>query len=84
MKDQQCGGLGLCVVLAMRLAFKLIVFALQIARRGVGLALLGGASSAGLRGGAEGLAPWDQLVLKQAFLTAPDMQRGAHTRIAFI
>ena len=68
----------------MHLAFKLIVFALQIAQRGVGLTLLGGASSAGLRGGAEGQAPLDQLVLEQAFLTASGMQRGAHQRVAFI
>ena len=84
MKDQQCSGLGQCAVFAMHLAFKLIVFALQIAQRGVGLALLGKASSAGLRGSTEGLAPLDQLVLEQAFLTAPGMQRGAHQCVAFI
>ena len=49
--------------------------ALQLAQRGVGQALLGRACNGRLLDCAEGLTPLDQLVLEQAFLAAPRVQR---------
>ena len=49
--------------------------ALQLAQCGVGQALLGRAGNGRLLDCAEGIAPLDQLVLEQAFLTAPGVQR---------
>ena len=75
LKHQQSGGLGQRAVLAAHLALQLLVAALQLTQRRVGKTLLGGAGHRGLAGGAKGIAPLDQLVLEQALLTAPGVQR---------
>ena len=62
----------------------LVVPALQLAQRGVGQALLCGTGHGRLLGRAEGIAPLGQLVLEQALLAAPGVQRGPLQTVAFI
>jgi len=84
LKDQQCCGLRQRSVSATHLKLQLIMPALQLAQCGARQALLGRVCNGRLWGGAEGIAPLDQLVLEQAFLAAPGVQRRPLQGVAFV